>query len=441
MLNVFKQLKQSKSVQLGREFLEMMKNPERTQRILEREEQLLADLKVRLESTKPKYEIKEVYLEGKDVVPPYYQTEEWLEARGFKAKKPRVAVLKTLNCKTVPLYDTHFAIKKVPGADLSFRGKVYSEAAAIPFKYQPLDYFIRHQLTPKMYPGAKLFVDQRFYVDYYQIPIKLNASQRKELVQTYPLNFEGDLYVCNWSELPKELKRAKELRDLNLPIPKQPTAYLFMGGRYTPLYALAQPTSSEKVQEMEHLSLTKEEEMATLTFEEAPLKKGEWLEHPEQYVMLDTETTGLKATDEIIQLAMVNLKGEVLYQQYFKPSVASSPEAYQVHKISDRFLKTQPLWQECWDEIESILKDKTILIQNAAFDIKMFKQTCAKYQLSSAHTFQVKDTMKYFYEQFKVKSLKKVMLHLQIEHEDQKLHDALEDCLKCIEVLNKSIAN
>ena len=404
------------------ETLEMVENAERIKEVVEREEKSFFNKKQNLQFEKESYELKKVYWERYDKIPPHYQTAEWIKARGFEPSSQAVAILRKKNCRTENLYNIHHATCKIPGADIFFEGKIYKEASKIPYYLQRLDYFEQHQLKPKTTPSAKLLVNNQFYVDYYEIPAILNASQRQSLNQNWLMNFKGDVYACPWDEIPSHLKQKKELEAMNLPIPEKKTAFLYTGKAFVPLYALETPSKN-----------------AELTFTTSDLEKGEWLVRPENYIMLDTETTGLNAYDEIIQLALVNLKGEVIYQQYFKPSVPSSPEAYEVHKLSDEFLATQPRWSSCWPAIEALLKDKVILIQNASFDIKMFKQTCGKYHISSSQTFQVKDTLPYFRKTVGVGALKKVMTALNIKHDDSKLHDAVEDCLKTIEALNKTL--
>jgi DNA polymerase III subunit epsilon len=98
-----------------------------------------------------------------------------------------------------------------------------------------------------------------------------------------------------------------------------------------------------------------------------------------QIVFLDTETTGLSGdTDKIIELAIVDYNGEVLFDKLINP--ARPINNSHIHNITDRMVAEYLTLDECWDEIRSILKDKHIVIYNKSFDTKFFpdKLKCAK---------------------------------------------------------------
>ena len=438
---LLKTLRKSQFIRTLFETIEMVRDPERIQKIIEREESLFLKKQQQLSLEKKSYELKDVYWEGYDEIPPYYQTTTWIRSRGFAASKHPVAFLKTKNCRMIKLYDIREATREIPGADIFFEGTFYKEESKIPFYFQRMEYFSQHQIVPpKACPSAKLFVNQQFYVDYYQIPLTLNESQRKMITKyAWLAQFKGDVYACPKKDLPNHLKSKKELEVAGLDIPEHATAYWYTGTYCVALYALGEVVEvTEQDDSSEITTNNSKKELSPVVFKKGFLVKGEWLKNPTQYLMLDTETTGLRATDEIIQLAVVNLKGERVYQQYFKPSQPVG-DSYKVHKLSDNFLSDKPSWAACWKEIESVLKGKTILIQNASFDVKMINQTCSRYGVGSKETFHYKDTMGYFRKMVKKGSLKDVMTILNIEHDDQKLHDAIEDCLKTIEALNKTL--
>lgn len=440
---LLKDLKRAQWVRMGCELVDMLKDPDRIQQVIEREESILLNHQRKAKFKKDAYELKEVYWERYDQIPPYYQTEEWLRERGFSPSKRCVAFLKTKNCQTIKLYDIHYAKRNIAGADLFFKGKIYTDEKEIPFLLQPLTYFQKHQLTPKPYPSAKLLVNGQFYVDYYQIPMTLNGSQR-QMIQKYPwlATFKGDVYACYKKELPSHLKTKKELESAQLPIPQTATAYWYQGNYCTALYQVSHAEDPSERDTMTSANSTGVSSLPkpgnALAFKKGFLVKGEWVKNPERYLMLDTETTGKGEDDEIIQLALLNLKGEVVYNQYFKPT-KSAMGAYHVHKISDEFLADKPRWTDCWAEIESILKDKVLLIQYAPFDTRLLNQTCSRYQLSSPYTFHYKDTVGYFRQTVKKGALKEVMAVLGIEYDETQLHNAVEDCLKTIEALNKTL--
>ena len=63
-------------------------------------------------------------------------------------------------------------------------------------------------------------------------------------------------------------------------------------------------------------------------------------------VFLDTETTGLDDTAEVIEIAIVDAAGAVIFESYCRPTVPVDPGAQAVHGIGPEKLATAPAWPE-----------------------------------------------------------------------------------------------
>lgn len=98
----------------------------------------------------------------------------------------------------------------------------------------------------------------------------------------------------------------------------------------------------------------------------------------EPFVILDTETTGLDETAEIVQIAVIDHLGNVLFDRLIKPikPVDETGRAYATHHISNAMLENAPSFAEVWPEIDALLSGKTVLIYNAAYDTRMISQSC-----------------------------------------------------------------
>lgn len=96
------------------------------------------------------------------------------------------------------------------------------------------------------------------------------------------------------------------------------------------------------------------------------------------YLILDTETTGLSLSDEIVQIGIINLKGEILMDSLIKPSITIPPKASEIHGITDDMVKNAPTFSDVYTQIDNILKEKEIIIYNANFDIKMLGEACRR---------------------------------------------------------------
>ena len=93
----------------------------------------------------------------------------------------------------------------------------------------------------------------------------------------------------------------------------------------------------------------------------------------ERKLILDTETTGLNFdNDKIIEIGIVELKENVLTQNYFheyiNPERDISLSAQRVHGISNEFLTNKPKFNEIVQKFLDFVRDDTIIIHNAEFE-------------------------------------------------------------------------
>ncbi|EGQ8544916.1 3'-5' exonuclease [Vibrio parahaemolyticus] len=102
-----------------------------------------------------------------------------------------------------------------------------------------------------------------------------------------------------------------------------------------------------------------------------------WLD--ENPLFLDTETTGLDDQAQIIELAISDAQGTILLETKLRPSVSIDPEAEDVHGLTIEFLANAPTWPEVSDQVRKILCGRALVIFNADFDTRMFRQTAAAY--------------------------------------------------------------
>lgn len=96
-------------------------------------------------------------------------------------------------------------------------------------------------------------------------------------------------------------------------------------------------------------------------------------------VILDTETTDLDG--EIIDIAIINMRCEVLFNQRIKPLGEISPGAYAVHGISLDDLKDEPTFPDVYPQLVELLKGKTVVIYNKAFDRPILNGDCSRHKL------------------------------------------------------------
>lgn len=101
----------------------------------------------------------------------------------------------------------------------------------------------------------------------------------------------------------------------------------------------------------------------------------------EDWVILDTETTGLSQIDEIIQIAIIAHDGSVLLDTLVRPIQPISAAAIAIHGITNTTLEEAPSFPEIYKEFKAAISEKTMVIYNASFDQRLLNQTIKKYHL------------------------------------------------------------
>lgn len=105
-----------------------------------------------------------------------------------------------------------------------------------------------------------------------------------------------------------------------------------------------------------------------------------WLGMGDQVVILDTETTGLDYA-EVIEVAIIDLDGQVLVNQRVKPKGEITDGAYRVHQISAEMLAECPTWDQVYPRVSEVLKGKKVIVYNAGFDSQVLDYSGYLYQL------------------------------------------------------------
>ena len=97
------------------------------------------------------------------------------------------------------------------------------------------------------------------------------------------------------------------------------------------------------------------------------------------WVVLDTETTGRPG--EIIDLAILNHEGEVIFDDLLKPTVTIPKEATQIHGINDRDVEDAYSFADLWPSIQKLLIGKRVITYNAQFDRNAFIFTSKRHNI------------------------------------------------------------
>jgi DNA polymerase-3 subunit epsilon len=113
-------------------------------------------------------------------------------------------------------------------------------------------------------------------------------------------------------------------------------------------------------------------------------------------VYIDTETTGLTRTDEIVEFSIVDYDGTELYSKLVKPVQSIPKEATRIHGITPQMVEKAQAWPLQWPNIRAILYGRLIAAYNVEFDARMMEQSYQKYNLPWRERLDFVDVLKLF---------------------------------------------
>ena len=153
----------------------------------------------------------------------------------------------------------------------------------------------------------------------------------------------------------------------------------------------------------------------------------------ERKLILDTETTGLNFdTDKLIEIGIVELKENVLTQNYFhqyvNPEKDISLSAQKVHGISNEFLINKPVFSKIAQKFLDFIKDDIIIIHNAEFDINFINKELQNCGFNKINNIVI-DTIKLAKKEFpgQAVNLDSLCRKLNVNNTRQNYHGALLD--------------
>lgn len=99
-------------------------------------------------------------------------------------------------------------------------------------------------------------------------------------------------------------------------------------------------------------------------------------------IYLDTETTGLGSTAEIVDVAVVDAAGQVLLDTLVKPRQRIPYDSTQIHGITDAMVADAMQWEELAPVLELMLATASnVVIYNADFDTRIMDQCNMRHRL------------------------------------------------------------
>lgn len=85
-------------------------------------------------------------------------------------------------------------------------------------------------------------------------------------------------------------------------------------------------------------------------------------------LIIDTETVGAGASVEVVEVAIGDRQGRIVYHSLVRPVFNSLPRSSKDQRFDLEEFEAAPDWAEAWDSIAPLVDNKLLVAYNAAFD-------------------------------------------------------------------------
>ena len=105
---------------------------------------------------------------------------------------------------------------------------------------------------------------------------------------------------------------------------------------------------------------------------------------PDTWVILDTETTGLGSDAQVIQIGVLDGRGNVLLDNVLvKPTQPIPSDATAIHHITNAMVRDAPSFTDVMPHLREVVEGKLLVIYNAQYDMRLLVQS------GKAHNFGI----------------------------------------------------
>ncbi len=107
-------------------------------------------------------------------------------------------------------------------------------------------------------------------------------------------------------------------------------------------------------------------------------------EFNERALIIDTETVGAGPQIEIIEVALCDSRGEIVFDTLVRPTFNPLPAPSRHTRFAREEFESAPHWPDVWPRLAPLIEGKLLIAYNAAFDRRALAATCARFRQSSA---------------------------------------------------------
>lgn len=104
----------------------------------------------------------------------------------------------------------------------------------------------------------------------------------------------------------------------------------------------------------------------------------------ERALIIDTETVGAGPTIEIIELAIGDLAGNIVFESLVRPVLNRLPPPSKHARFCRSDFNNAPYWTDIWPQVEASIKGKLLVAYNASFDRRALALMTSRHGHSSS---------------------------------------------------------
>ncbi len=163
------------------------------------------------------------------------------------------------------------------------------------------------------------------------------------------------------------------------------------------------------------------------------------------FLIMDTETTGLK-NPELVSIAVVDQTGKAVINEFVKPAIPIEPQASRLTGITNESVANKPEFPAIYECVYTTLKDRTVVIYNADYDLNVLGNICRRYNVEMPR-FTPWCAMKWFallygewddvHDNYKWQRLSVAAGYFGISQTHA--HNALSDCLTTLAIVKRAL--
>lgn len=106
-------------------------------------------------------------------------------------------------------------------------------------------------------------------------------------------------------------------------------------------------------------------------------------EFNERALIIDTETVGAGASVEVVEIALCDYGGRVVFDSLVRPLYNRLPRQTKVQRFGASEFDAAPDWTAVWSEVAPLVEGRLLIAYNAAFDRRALSAMCARHRQRS----------------------------------------------------------